>query len=148
MKNFRLVLLGATLALASCATQNDRGTISQLKDVNVDLKDEKIEGGIEKAMAGYQKFLQETPESAMTPEAIRRLADLKIEKEYGVVEGAGKGKAAPAGDKIDRPEGFDAKRTLPPVAAGKGDDKVEQKYAEDEQAIMHLKPGSRCGHKC
>jgi len=34
-------------------------------------------------MESYQKFLEETPESAMTPEALRRLADLKVEKEYG-----------------------------------------------------------------
>jgi len=131
MRNLRLALLGATLVLVSCATQNDRGTISQLKNVKVDLKDEKIEGGIEKAMAGYQKFLEETPESAMTPEAIRRLADLKIEKEYGVVEGAGKSKAAPPGGKIDRPEAFDAKHTQKPTVGGKGDDKEKSSTIAD-----------------
>ncbi|HDP90215.1 MAG TPA: tetratricopeptide repeat protein [Thioalkalivibrio sp.] len=36
-------------------------------------------------MASYQRFLDETPESAMTPEAIRRIADLSLEKEYGYV---------------------------------------------------------------
>ncbi|HEY0719906.1 MAG TPA: tetratricopeptide repeat protein, partial [Gammaproteobacteria bacterium] len=111
-----LALLGATLLLASCATNLEKGTISQLKDIQPDLKDEKIEGGIEKAMQSYQKFLAETPESAMTPEAIRRLADLKIEKEYGVLEGSG---AAPrtspsaTAEKIDRPAGFDASRKQP-----------------------------------
>ena len=34
-------------------------------------------------MEGYQRFLEETPESALTPAAMRRLADLKIEREYG-----------------------------------------------------------------
>ena len=34
-------------------------------------------------MESYRRFLEETPESALTPEAMRRLADLKIEREYG-----------------------------------------------------------------
>ena len=36
-------------------------------------------------MDGYRKFLEEAPESALTPEAMRRLADLKLEKEYGIL---------------------------------------------------------------
>ena len=34
-------------------------------------------------MLGYKKFLEQAAESALTPEAMRRLADLKLEKEYG-----------------------------------------------------------------
>lgn len=90
----RLTLLAASALLASCAAAPDRGTIADLRQEKPDLADEHIEGGIEKAMAGYQKFLQETPESAMTPEALRRLADLKIEREYGLRE-AGSRRAAP-----------------------------------------------------
>lgn len=82
----RLALLLATTLLASCSSWSEKGTLAQLHRVKLDLKDEKIDGGIEKAMQSYQQFLQETPESAMTPEALRRLADLKIEKEYGVLE--------------------------------------------------------------
>lgn len=93
MSFHRFALLGTSILLASCTPNLEKGTIGQLRHVKVELKDEKIEGGIEKAMLGYQKFLDETPESAMTPEAIRRLADLKIEKEYGVLEG---GMALPA----------------------------------------------------
>jgi tetratricopeptide (TPR) repeat protein len=134
MSYLRPVTLAATLMLlAACATQSDRGTIGQLRDVKLDLKDETVEGGIEKAMAGYQKFLEETPESAMTPEAIRRLADLKIEKEYGLVEGASKGAAAPAAGALDRPQGFDAKRAQPPVAAGKGEGKDKKAAAERDR---------------
>lgn len=88
MKLHRMTLLAAAVLLASCAAPQDRGTIAQLRSIKLDLTDERIEGGIEKAMAGYQKFLEESPDSAMTPEAIRRLADLKIEKEYGLREGA------------------------------------------------------------
>ena len=88
----------------------EKGTIGELKHVKLDLKDQKIEGGIEKAMQSYQKFLDETPETAMTPEAIRRLADLKLEKEYGVAESPSRTVAARQAAKIDRPAGFDAKR--------------------------------------
>src|SRR5512139_388145 len=111
MSPFRLTLLASSLLLAACSTPMEKGTIGELKNVKLDLKDQKIEGGIEKAMQSYQKFLDETPETAMTPEAIRRLADLKLEKEYGVAESPVRTAAArPAAAKIDRPAGFDAKR--------------------------------------
>lgn len=78
MRSSRFVLLVLNLLLASCAT----GTIAQLKDVQVDLKDEKIEGGLDTAIQSYQLNLDKMPESDMTPESILRLADLKIKKEY------------------------------------------------------------------
>lgn len=101
-------LLAASVLLASCASVSEKGTIAELRNVKLDLSDEVIEGGIEKAMQGYQNFLEETPESAMTPEAIRRLADLKIEREYGTFESPGVGVTAPvtggASAAMDAPE--------------------------------------------
>lgn len=79
-----VALMALSVLLTSCAAISEKGTIAQLRRVELDLEDKVIKGGIEKAMQGYRKFLEETPESAMTPEAIRRLADLKIEKEYGI----------------------------------------------------------------
>ncbi|WP_129124657.1 tetratricopeptide repeat protein [Geomonas oryzae] len=90
MKRTRFLLMALFALLAACQSGGGRETIAQLKDVKVEIKEVPIEGGLEKAMEGYQHFLDETPESALTPAAIRRLADLKIEKEYGYV-------AAPAG---------------------------------------------------
>ena len=81
----RSFILTIFLLISSCAFQNKQGTIAQLDNVHIELKDTQIEGGLEKAMQGYQKFLKNTPDSTLTPEAIRRLADLKLEKEYGVV---------------------------------------------------------------
>jgi len=72
--------------LVSCAAYDDGKTLASLRDVSIELKEAKVDGSLDKAMQSYQRFLQETPESALTPEAIRRLADLKLEKEYGVVE--------------------------------------------------------------
>ena len=76
------VTLPIFLLLSSCAATNTKGTLASLKDVKFEVKEEKVDGSLEKAMASYEKFLKETPETEMTPEAIRRLADLKIQKEY------------------------------------------------------------------
>jgi tetratricopeptide (TPR) repeat protein len=81
----RLVTLLLPLILTSCAYDGNQGTIAELDSVQLELKDTDVEGGLDKAMQGYQKFLEETPESQLTPEAMRRLADLKVEKEYGIV---------------------------------------------------------------
>jgi outer membrane protein assembly factor BamD (BamD/ComL family) len=127
MSHFRLTVLASSLLLAACSTTTiDKGTIGELKQVKLDLKDEQIEGGIEKAMQSYQKFLDETPETAMTPEAIRRLADLKLEKEYGVAENPGRRTAPASAGRIDRPVGFDARRQ---PGNGKGVESAAQSAA-------------------
>ncbi len=82
MRYLRLNAVLVPLLLSGCSGISERDTIASLKDVSIDIKEEQVEGSLDKAMESYQKFLEETPESAMTPEAIRRLADLKIEKEY------------------------------------------------------------------
>jgi len=98
-----LILL-LSLVVSSCAFYGGRGTIAELNDVDIEIKDADVGDGLDKAMQAYQKYLQETPESEMTPEALRRLADLKIEKEYGVIaddEGQVKadGQSRPSADK-------------------------------------------------
>jgi len=83
-------------------------TIATLRHARIEIREEKIEGGLEKAMRSYQRFLEDTPDSALTPEAIRRLADLKIEKEYGTIRtnsGSAKGaKALPVPEPATRAE--------------------------------------------
>ncbi len=79
-----LPVMSAVMLFSACAL-DQHGTIADLRDVDIKIVDTHIDGGLEKAMKSYQKFLDETPESARTPDAIRRLADLNIEKEYGVI---------------------------------------------------------------
>src|SRR5262249_28711047 len=43
-----------------------------------------VDNSLASAMAGYRQFLEATPNHAMAPEAMRRLADLEVEKDYGV----------------------------------------------------------------
>jgi len=110
MNRIRYFIFAAPWMLAACASVSDgsRNTIAVLRNVQIEIKEEKIEGGLEKAMLGYQRFLEGTPDSALTPEAIRRLADLKIQKEYGTLatgaETAGRGRALPAPEPATRPE--------------------------------------------
>jgi len=83
MKRIRLLVLAIPALLAACQSGGGRETIAQLRHVKIEIKEEAIQGGLEKAMQGYERFLAETPESTLTPAAIRRLADLKVEREYG-----------------------------------------------------------------
>ncbi len=75
-------LLVPTLA-AACASP-DRYTLAALHSVEPDMTEVQIEKGLDQAMIGYRNFLEQAPESALTPEAMRRLADLKLEKEFGI----------------------------------------------------------------
>jgi tetratricopeptide (TPR) repeat protein len=71
--------------LNACQSTGSKDTLARLRHQQIKIEDVQIEGGLDKAMQSYQRFLEETPNTALAPEAIRRLADLKIEKEYGTI---------------------------------------------------------------
>src|SRR5262249_31382079 len=79
--NSTLLLVPALLA--ACAGGGDGRTLAALDKAKPDLAEVRVENSLDQAMVGYQKYLDEAPESSLTPEAMRRLADLKLEKEYG-----------------------------------------------------------------
>src|SRR5262245_20355206 len=66
------------------------GTLAELRKVRPDVEDVKVEQGLDQAMLQYRRFLEDAPENAMTPEAMRRLADLQLEKQFGIRTGNGK----------------------------------------------------------
>lgn len=76
-------LFVALVLLHGCSSSGSSwqsgGSIGSLKGKKIVVEEERIEGGLEKAIAGYKQFLEQTPEAEMTPEALRRLADLKIQ---------------------------------------------------------------------
>jgi len=87
IRGVRLVLLlTASALLTACASSNWQGSdrIGSLSGKTMPVKEQKIHGSLEHAMAAYKQFLTQTPESEMTPEALRRLADLKVESVEGV----------------------------------------------------------------
>jgi tetratricopeptide (TPR) repeat protein len=88
-RRFALPLALAPALLAGCAARPPKatGTLAQLHDVRPDVQDVKVEQGLDQAMVNYRRFLEETPETALTPEAMRRLADLQIEKQFGIHTG-------------------------------------------------------------
>ncbi len=115
--------------LVACASISTKDTIATLRHMHIEIKEEKIEGGLEKAMLSYQRFLEETPDSALTPEAIRRLADLKIAKEYGTLttgaESAERAPALPAPERATRPK-------VPSVAGTPSDQALAHTPVHDE----------------
>lgn len=96
----RVLLLAPLVALA-CSGNPDRQTLGGLRAVEPDLREVTVQNGLDRAMEGYRQFLDEAPTSALTPEAMRRLADLQLEKEYGITEG---GLAAPRRPDHRQPE--------------------------------------------
>jgi outer membrane protein assembly factor BamD (BamD/ComL family) len=86
-------LVLAPVLAAGCAAHRDSstsGTLAELRSVRPDVQEAKVDGGLDQAMQGYRRFLAETPETSMTPEAMRRLADLKLEKQFGIRTGDAK----------------------------------------------------------
>src|SRR5688572_17298572 len=94
MKRFAIPILLVPALLGGCATRtvstkpvNPVGTLAELRNVKPDVQDIKIEQGLDQAMHHYRRFLEETPETMMTPEAMRRLADLQLEEQFGIRAG-------------------------------------------------------------
>jgi tetratricopeptide (TPR) repeat protein len=90
-------LLALTLA-AGCAARPNKtvgtaGTLAELRKVQPDVKEVKVEQGLDQAMFQYRRFLEDAPENTMTPEAMRRLADLQLEKQFGIRVGDGRPRA-------------------------------------------------------
>src|SRR5262252_6759778 len=91
-----LLALAVIAFMAGCAAHVNKpvgtttGTLAELRSVLPDVQEVKIEQGLEQAMTNYRRFLEETPETTMTPEAMRRLADLQLEKQFGIRGGDGR----------------------------------------------------------
>jgi len=87
MRRLAIALAFVPALLLGCAGRPDNvsmDTLAELRKVEPDVEEVTVEQGLEQAMEHYRRFLEEAPEAAMTPEAMRRLADLKIEKQFGV----------------------------------------------------------------
>ena len=143
MKRIRLLVLAVPALLTACQSGGGRETIAQLRNVQIEIREEPIEGGLDKAMEGYRRFLAETPESALTPAAIRRLADLKVEREYGYVAAptaAGKGAAAAlaAPERARAPKSASAPADAPQTAQA-------ESQAEFEKRTLGTQPAAEPG---
>src|SRR5215813_10783733 len=117
-----------------------QGTLADLHNVTPDVKEAETQQSVEQAMEHYRKFLDETPETPMTPEAIRRLADLQIEKQYGIHTGEGKPKPMPAPETAKVPA-TSADRTPKKAAAvagavrGESDQEFERRTTAESRPL-------------
>jgi tetratricopeptide (TPR) repeat protein len=93
MRRFTIPTVLALALTAGCGPRPNKtaapptGTLASLRNVKPDVQEVRVEQGLEQAMQNYRRFLDDTPETAMTPEAIRRLADLQLEKQFGIHTG-------------------------------------------------------------
>jgi tetratricopeptide (TPR) repeat protein len=119
MRRLAIPMVLATALVVGCAGHRDGATpatLAELHRVSPDVQEAKIDQGLDQAMHGYRRFLEETPETAMTPEAMRRLADLQIEKQFGIRAGDGKPREMAAPEPAQARAGEQAE-TLSPAAA-------------------------------
>jgi tetratricopeptide (TPR) repeat protein len=135
MRCSRLALIVTpALVIAACAENPDKRTLASLHQVPADTQEVQVDEGLDKAMQSYRRFLDETPDSALTPEAMRRLADLKLEKEYGI-QGDGKLVELPtpvATSRVDMRAAASAPTAMPaPVAAAKIDPRAARRAHRD-----------------
>jgi tetratricopeptide (TPR) repeat protein len=82
-----LAVAVAALLAVSCASAPDRGTLAELDNVQADIAEVEVADSLDLALQSYRRYLAETETSAMTPEAMRRLADLQLEREFGIAGG-------------------------------------------------------------
>src|SRR5437667_10283139 len=89
MRRHTIPVVLATALLVGCTAHHKptRATLADLHNMHPDVQEVKVDQGLDQAMQGYRRFLEETPETSMTPEAMRRLADLQIEKQFGIHTG-------------------------------------------------------------
>jgi tetratricopeptide (TPR) repeat protein len=87
MNGRHLAVAFAPLLAAGCASAPDRGTLAELNAVEADVAEVEVVDSLDLALQSYRRYLDETPTSAMTPEAMRRLADLQLEREFGIAGG-------------------------------------------------------------
>lgn len=88
MKRYPLIIALASAGLVACASTGDQGgTLAELETLPADVEEVYLDDSLDRAAQSYRRYLEETPKSALTPEAMRRLADLQLEREYGVITG-------------------------------------------------------------
>ena len=130
------------LGLASCAAApRPQGTLAELEGVAADTEEVFVADSLERAAQSYRRYLEETPRSARTPEAMRRLADLQIEQAYGVL-GSGEIVEMATPDAATPTAMITADSTEPSrkPASGETDAEFEKRATQREQLLATAVP--------
>src|SRR5262244_563356 len=122
----------ASAFLGGCTAHHKpptQGTLADLHNVAPDVQEAETKQSVDQAMQHYRKFLDESPETPMTPEAIRRLADLQLEKQYGIHTGDSKPRPMPAPESAKLPAKTPARTPNKGAAvAGAGRGESDQEF--------------------
>jgi tetratricopeptide (TPR) repeat protein len=146
MRRFATPMLLAPALVVGCAARHPQATLADLRKVRPDVQDVTVEQGLDQAMQGYRRFLEETPETAMTPEAMRRLADLEIEKQFGIREGEGNLRPIAAPLLAERPADAQADTSHPAAAVtGAGPRESERDFERRTTAESGMPAGGSAG---
>src|SRR5215813_4151875 len=132
MRRFAIPMMFTPVLIAGCAaraphTEKTTGTLAELRSVPPDKQDVKVEQGLDEAMQQYRRFIEEAPQNAMTAEAIRRLADLQLEKQFGIRVADAKPRKMPAPEPAKVLAASQPARPNPIVAA------ASARFAESDQ---------------
>ena len=89
MRRLAIPAMLAPALFVGCSARAEKttGTLAELRQMRPDVQEVRIEQGLDQALHHYRRFLEETPDTTMTPEAMRRLADLQLEKQFGIRTG-------------------------------------------------------------
>ena len=128
-----LLTIALAVLIGACAAPLERnGTLAELESMAPDIEEVYLEDSLERAAASYRRYLAETEESELTPEAMRRLADLQLEREYGIIGGGTAAAAMQAPEKAS-PESVRAsapERSGRPAEATESDSEFEARASE------------------
>lgn len=139
------LLIFSCSGLVACATRSQDGTLAELQTQQADTQEVVLADSLGRAAESYRKYLAETSESARTPEAMRRLADLQLEQEYGVLGTAPIVEtAAPAGAAVPlaapelaarAPATLSVSKVQLPAGPGESEFEFEQRATERQELL-------------
>jgi hypothetical protein len=86
MSRWRQVVWLLPMGLVACSSVPEKDTLADLHKIEPKLADVIIADSLERAEESYRRYLEETPSRVMAPEAMRRMADLQLEREFGTLD--------------------------------------------------------------
>src|SRR5690348_6058469 len=143
MRRHAISIVLASAFLGGCTAHHKppatQGTLADLHNVAPDVQEAQTKESVDQAMQQYRKFLEESPETPMTPEAIRRLADLELEKQYGIHTGDVKPKPMPAPESAKTAASTPARTPNKATAAtGTGHGESDQEFERRTTAASRI----------
>ncbi|MGE5109433.1 MAG: tetratricopeptide repeat protein, partial [Acidobacteriaceae bacterium] len=140
-----VLTLGFMVGCAARANKKTAGTLAELHDVRPDVQEAKVEHGLDQALQHYRQFVDETPQTTMTPEAMRRVADLQLEKQFGIHTGNTKPREMAAPQHAQAPAGSQADRQETAALASNGLSESDQEFERRTTAKSEIPTVDKVG---